>query len=81
LEWKYLFEIWKTNWPYNQREMKKNWNKEIIYFVYVTQIKFQWYQYHMYIPPYTTVGKGPVWKDPTAESDVDGTIALAMRPE
>jgi hypothetical protein len=56
----FIFEIWNEIFClYHQMEMKKNnWNEEIIYFVYATEIKLPiiplYHPYHLCIPPYTT---------------------------
>jgi hypothetical protein len=69
----FVFEIWNENfrlkfemkisvwnlrkkWPYQGNE--KNWNEEITYFVYATEIKLPiillYHVYHLCIPHYTT---------------------------
>jgi hypothetical protein len=62
----FIFETWNENFclhffkicSYHQMEMKNNWNEEIIYFVYATEIKLPiiplYHPYHLCIPPYTT---------------------------
>jgi hypothetical protein len=58
LKWKnlkfFIFEIWKK-FGHITRGKLKNWNKEIIYFVYATEIKLPIIPlHHLCIPPYTT---------------------------
>jgi hypothetical protein len=63
----FIFEIWNGNFCLNfykqidhitEWKWKNNWNEEIIYFVYATEIKLPiiplYHPYHLCIPPYTT---------------------------
>jgi hypothetical protein len=59
LKWKFLFNFFKKNWSYITKwKWKNNWNEEIIYFFYATEIKLPiiplYHPYHLCIPPYTT---------------------------
>jgi hypothetical protein len=55
LKWKFLFIFLKKFGHITKWKWKNNWNEDIIYFVYATEIKLPIIPlYHLCIPPYTT---------------------------
>jgi hypothetical protein len=58
LKWKFLFKFFKKFGHITKWKWKNNWNEEIIYFIYATEIKLPiiplYHSYHLCISPYTT---------------------------